>query len=92
MPSATEVKEVKEINDVKEKIARIGPVKNYTDLLVYRQAYRLALSVSKFTKVFLEKSSLNWDASFAGAPGRCPQTLLRVGRNGIPLPNSSGTC
>jgi four helix bundle protein len=47
-----EVKEVKEVNEVKDRNPRYGPVKNYTDLLVYRQAYRLALDVSKFTKVF----------------------------------------
>jgi four helix bundle protein len=47
---ATEVKELKERSEVKEKSARVGPVKKYEDLLVYRQAYRLALEVSKFTK------------------------------------------
>jgi four helix bundle protein len=47
---ATEVKELKEKSEVKEKSARVGPVKKYEDLLVYRQAYRLALEVSKFTK------------------------------------------
>lgn len=45
-----ELKEMKEGNEVKEKIARIGPVKSYDDLLIYRQAYRLALEVSKFSK------------------------------------------
>jgi four helix bundle protein len=29
---------------------RSGPVRNYTDLLVYKQAYRLALEVSKLTR------------------------------------------
>ncbi len=46
----TEVKELKDVNEVKDGAARIGPVKNYTDLLVYKQAYRLALAISKFTK------------------------------------------
>ena len=50
MPGRVEVKEVKEINEVKDRNPRYGPVKNYTDLLVYKQAYRLALDVSKFTK------------------------------------------
>jgi four helix bundle protein len=50
MSVATEVKELKERSEVKEKSARVGPVKKYEDLLVYRQAYRLALEVSKFTK------------------------------------------
>jgi four helix bundle protein len=50
MSSAVEGSEVKEGNDVKETASRIGPVKSYKDLLVYRQAYRLALNVTKFTK------------------------------------------
>ena len=28
-----------------------GPIRKYGDLLVYKQAYRLALSISKFTKL-----------------------------------------
>ena len=32
--------------------ARVGPVRNYSDLLVYKQAYRLALEVSKMTRSF----------------------------------------
>ena len=47
-----EVKEVKERNEVKDRRARIGPVRNYTDLLVFKQAYQLALAVSKWTKGF----------------------------------------
>ena len=45
-----DAKEVKEGNEVKEKRARIGPVRSYRDLLVYQQAYRLALDASRFTK------------------------------------------
>ncbi len=44
-----EVEEVKEVKEVKDRRPCIGPVKNYTDLLVYRQAYRLALQISTFT-------------------------------------------
>jgi four helix bundle protein len=44
--------EVKEVNELKERKPRFGPVKNYTDLLVYKQAYHLALDVSRFTKLF----------------------------------------
>jgi len=51
MPSGEEIKEVKEVNEVKDRNLRSGPVKNYTDLLVYKQAYRLALDISKFTKM-----------------------------------------
>ena len=42
--------EVKEANEVKDRSVPIGPVKNYKDLLVYRQAYKLALQTSKLTK------------------------------------------
>ncbi len=51
MVGGGEVKEVKEVNEVKDRNPRYGPVKNYTDLLVYKQAYRLALDVSKFTRI-----------------------------------------
>lgn len=50
--TALEVKDVKERNEVKDSIPRTGPVKTYGDLLVYKQAYRLALAVSNFTKAF----------------------------------------
>jgi len=46
-----EVKDVKEGKEVKEKTARSGPVKTYSDLLVYQQAYRLALAVSQISKL-----------------------------------------
>jgi len=45
-----EVKEVEEADEVKDRSGRLGPVRNYNDLLVYKQAYRLAIHVSKFTK------------------------------------------
>ncbi len=51
MVGGGEVKEVKEVNEVKDRNPRYGPVKNYTDLLVYKQAYRLALDISKFAKI-----------------------------------------
>jgi len=47
-----EVKEVNEVKEVKEASPRTGPVKNYTDLLVYKQAFRLAFEISRFTKTF----------------------------------------
>jgi len=52
MVDGREVGEVKEVAEVKEKTVRRGPVRNYTDLLVYRQAYRLALEISKLTRTF----------------------------------------
>ena len=45
-----DVEEVKELKEVKEESCWIGPVKRYTDLLIYRQSYRLALQVTKFTR------------------------------------------
>jgi len=50
-----EVKDVKEVREVKEaqaKTVRAGVVRTYSDLLVYKQAYRLALDASKLTKEF----------------------------------------
>ena len=45
--AAKEINEVKEVEEVKETAAQVGPVKNYGDLLLYQQAYRLALKASK---------------------------------------------
>ena len=50
MASGWEVKEVEEVKEAKERSSCNGPVKNYTDLLVYRQAYRLTLRVSTFSR------------------------------------------
>jgi four helix bundle protein len=50
MTGDREVKDAEEVKEVKDRNARRGPVKNYADLLVYKQAYRLALEVSKLTK------------------------------------------
>ena len=45
-----DVEEANEVKEVEDKNSRVGPVKRYSDLLVYRQSYRLALEVSKFTR------------------------------------------
>ena len=45
-------REVEEVEEVKEKASRGAPVRTYSDLLVYQQAYRLALAVSKISKSF----------------------------------------
>ena len=37
---------------MEEKANRAGPIRRYRDLLVYQQAYRLALDVSKLSKAF----------------------------------------
>jgi four helix bundle protein len=49
MAVRSELKEVEEVKEVKDR-NRTGPVKNYSDLLVYKQAYRLTLRVSAFSK------------------------------------------
>jgi len=41
-----------EAKEVKENTSRARVVRTYSDLLVYKQAYRLALDVSKLTKEF----------------------------------------
>ena len=38
------------VKEAKDRTARSGPVRNYKDLLVYGQAYRLARRVSTFSK------------------------------------------
>ena len=43
---------MEEVKEVEEKKPRAGPVRNYADLIVYKQAYRLALEVSKVTRAF----------------------------------------
>lgn len=45
-----EVKEINEAKEVKDQNRTLGPIRRYSDLLVYKQAYRLALSTSHFTK------------------------------------------
>jgi len=52
MAESRDIKEVEELKEVKEKTLRAGPLRNYTDLIVYRQAYRLALDVSSVTRAF----------------------------------------
>jgi hypothetical protein len=47
-----ETKEVEEVKVGKEMTERAGVVRTYSDLLVYKQAYRLALDVSRLTKGF----------------------------------------
>lgn len=50
--------EVKELDEVKDRNSRNGPVKNYTDLLVYKQAYRLILRVSSFSRALPREEQL----------------------------------
>ena len=47
--------EVEEVMEVKDRPQRAGVVRRYSDLLVYKQAYRLALDASKLTKGFPRK-------------------------------------
>jgi four helix bundle protein len=41
-----------EVKEVEDRTARSGPVRNYMDLLVYKQAYGLALEISRLTRTF----------------------------------------
>jgi four helix bundle protein len=66
-----EVKEVKEVNEVKDRSAKIGPVKNYKDLLVYRQAYRLALETSKLTRALPREEQYE----LGKQPRRCARSV-----------------
>src|SRR5713226_7625473 len=52
MTVGREEKEVKEVKEVEGSAGRASPIRNYTDLLIYKQAYRLALEVSKLTRSF----------------------------------------
>jgi four helix bundle protein len=52
MTVGREEKEVKEVKEVEGSAERGSPIRNYTDLLIYKQAYRLALEVSKLTRSF----------------------------------------
>ena len=45
-----EVGEIKEAKDVEKKTGRSGPVRTFRDLLVYKQAYRLALEISTLSR------------------------------------------
>jgi four helix bundle protein len=47
-----DVEEVMEAKEIKQKPERTGVVRTYSDLLVYQQACRLALDVSRLTKEF----------------------------------------
>jgi four helix bundle protein len=47
-----EAKEAKEAEEAKERVERAGLIRHYTDLLVFQQAYRLALETSKLTRAF----------------------------------------
>lgn len=50
MVGVAATKELEEIKEVKDRSSITGPIRKYGDLLIDKQAYRLALSVSKFTK------------------------------------------
>ena len=75
MISSDEVKEIKEVKDVKERNSRSGPVKKYTDLLVYKQAYRLALAVSKFTKTLPREEQFEIGRQLRGCARSVPANI-----------------
>ncbi len=47
-----EAKEANEAKEAKDRPSRRGTIRHYKDLLVYQQAYRLALEISKLTRAF----------------------------------------
>lgn len=49
---AQEAHEAKEAQNVEEKQKAAGPIRHYRDLLVFQQAYRLAMEVSQASKGF----------------------------------------
>lgn len=59
-----EVEEVEEIKEVKEKSARIGPVATFRHLLVYQQAYRLAVDA----RISQARTVRAWTANSGVAP------------------------
>ena len=76
MPSGEEIKEVKEVNEVKDRNLRSGPVKNYTDLLVYKQAYRWALDISKFTKMLTREEQFELGRQLRRCARSVPANLV----------------
>lgn len=84
------MKDVEEVEDVKDRNPRIGPVKWYTDVLVYRQAYRLALEVSRFTGGLPREEQFELARSFGAMPGPCLPTWWKDGRNETQLQISRG--
>jgi four helix bundle protein len=52
MTQSREVEDGKEVKELEEKTDQAGPVRQYADLLVYKQAYRLALEVSRLSRTF----------------------------------------
>ena len=85
-----EINEVKEVEEVKETAARVGLVKKYRDLLVYKQAYCLALEVSKLTKrVPARRAVRTWTPIAAQRGGRFRQTRLKDGQSGTQPQNAN---
>jgi len=59
MPSVTEVKEVKERNEVEEKNPRTGPVRTYEDVLIYRQRIGWRWQFRDLRRFFRGKNNSN---------------------------------
>jgi hypothetical protein len=78
-----EVKEVKEVNEVKNRKVLIGPVKDYKDLLVYRQAYKLALQTSKLKKALPREEQHELGKQLRRCARSVPRMWSRAGRSEI---------
>ena len=66
------------------------PIKTYKDLNVYKEAYKLALDVSRFAGNFRNTNSSNCEGNFVAPADLSRQILSRVGQNGLPRRSSNG--
>ena len=68
------------------------PIKHYKDLLVYQQAYRAALTVSKLTRTFPRSEQFELAHQMRTAARSIPANLAEVGHDGSRLQSSVGFC
>jgi hypothetical protein len=69
---------MKEVKESKETAPRAGVVRTYSDLLVYRQAYRLALDVSRLTKEFPREEQFEMARQIRIAIDECAETKFWI--------------
>jgi len=86
-----EAKEVEDGEEVKDRTSRAGPVKLYSDLLIYKQAYRLALDVSKWTKLFPRHEQFELGLQLRRSARSIPANIVEGWQSGTRLQSLSGT-